>query len=67
MARVIRIYADEVAAGDYIVLNTDRGRRVYHVCEVGVNGRTVTIVFNAQGGFVRKHYDADERIKVREE
>jgi hypothetical protein len=67
MARVIRIYADQIGAGDYIVIKTDRGLRAYHVCEVGVSEQKITIVYNDKHGFVREQYDASDRIRIRDD
>jgi hypothetical protein len=67
MAKIIRVYADQVEAGDYIIVDTDRGRRVYHVCEVGISDQKVTIIYNARHGFEREQFDASDRVRIRED
>lgn len=66
MAKVITITAEEVEAGDYLVIREGRVRKFHHVCEVSVKGRRVDITYNAPWGFVFMTKDIDDKVKVRD-
>jgi hypothetical protein len=63
--KVIRIDADEVMAGDRIVIKEGTIRKSFPVCEFQQRGNDVTIVYRAPSGFVRLHMKADDRVRVR--
>lgn len=66
--RIIRIYADELYAGDTIVIKEGTIRKFYHVCEVAQDGDRIRYTYNGRGGeFVHEEVKADDRLRVREE
>jgi len=68
--KVIRIRADELMAGDHIVVKEGTIRKYFHVCEVEIDNLegTVSYIYNARGKFV--HVDGIKQtdiLQVREE
>jgi hypothetical protein len=64
---VIRRYdADQIEAGDTIVIKEGSVRKFYHVCEVLVNGDKVHIVYNLRYGFVHLHLKESDKVRIRE-
>lgn len=66
MAKVITITAEEVEAGDYLVIREGRVRKFFHVCEVIVKGRKVEITYDVPWGFAHMTADIDDDVKVRD-
>lgn len=65
--RIIRIRADELMAGDTLVVKQGTIRKFYHVCEVQVHGRKVHYVYKVQYGFVHNDARGRDVLRVREE
>lgn len=66
--RVIRCRADEVMAGDTIVVKEGRIRKFYHVCEIGQFMGMMEIIYNGRSGdFVKIKCSAAKIMHVREE
>lgn len=67
MAKIVRYDADMIEAGDTIVVKEGRIRKFYHICEFGMVGDKVHIVYNGRHGeFVHLRLDADDRVAIRE-
>jgi hypothetical protein len=67
MASITRYDADQIAAGDTIVIKEGKIRRFYHVCEVSISGDDVHIVYNnGRAGFAHLQMKADDPIRIRE-
>lgn len=63
---VITIYADEVEAGDELILRLkDGSKRAFHICEVYCDKRVVKITFNTRWAYGHRDYKPDDRIRVR--
>jgi hypothetical protein len=64
--KVITIRADEVEAGDRIVIKEGSIRKFFPVCEVQQRGHDVTIVYRAPSGFVRLNREDDDAVRVKD-
>lgn len=64
MRKSIRIRAEDVEAGDLIVIKDGTIRKYRHVCEVSVKEGRVHIIYNVPGGFghIRKRATAAVRV-----
>jgi hypothetical protein len=60
--KVIRIRADEVEAGDRIVIKEGTIRKSFPVCEFQ---QDIVIVYRAPSGFVRLPMKAHDKVRVR--
>ncbi|HVI77179.1 MAG TPA: hypothetical protein VM715_03260 [Candidatus Acidoferrum sp.] len=66
MAKTITVYADQVEAGDELVLRMDDGsKRAFHVCAVYCDAKRVRVEYNTRYGFAQQDYDPNKRIRVR--
>jgi hypothetical protein len=63
--KVIRIRADEVEAGDRIVIKEGTIRKSFPVCEFQQRGKDIVIVYRAPSGFVRLPMKAHDKVRVR--
>lgn len=65
--RIIRIRADELMAGDTLVVKEGSIRKFYHVCEVAQDGDRIRYVYNVRHGFKHEEAKAGDKLRVREE
>lgn len=65
MSRLVRYRADEIEAGDTIVIKEGNIRKFYHVCEVRIDRDRVDIVYNVRNGFDKKSYEPDDAVRIR--
>lgn len=64
--KVITIRADEVEAGDRIVIKEGSIRKFFPVCEIQQKGRNVLVVYRAPSGFVRLNFEDDDAVRVKD-
>ena len=64
--KVITVRADEVMAGDRIVVVEGRIRKFFPVCEIQQRGTRVWVTYRGVNGFVTLPYDDDEAVRVRD-
>lgn len=65
--QIIRIRADDLMAGDILVVKEGSIRKYYHVCEVAIDGTRVRYVYNDKYGFTHNEAKARDVLRVREE
>jgi hypothetical protein len=66
VARIIRIRADEIMAGDKLVVKEGSIRRYLPVCEVHVRSNVVEIIYIDRGRFTHTSFDGDDVVRVRD-
>jgi hypothetical protein len=66
MARIVRLYADQLEAGDILVVKEGSIRKYYHICELSIVGQEVRVTYNGHLTFEHLTFDADDRVRVRE-
>lgn len=64
--RIIKIDADEVMAGDRIVISDGSIRKFFHVCEISIKAGRVSIIYNVPNGFGHIECKPDDRVRVRD-
>jgi hypothetical protein len=66
MAKITRLYADELEAGDTLVVKEGSIRKFYHICEIQIRGRDIKVVYNTRFDTEEVMLDADDRVRIRE-
>jgi len=64
--KVITIRADEVEAGDRIVIKEGSIRKFFPVCEVQQRGSRVWVIYRGVNGFVTLPYEDDDAVRVKD-
>jgi hypothetical protein len=64
--KVITIRADEVEAGDRIVIKEGSIRKFFPVCEFQQRGHRVWVTYRSRDGFVTLPFEDDDAVRVRD-
>lgn len=64
--KVITVRADEVMAGDRIVIKEGSIRKFFPVCEVQQRGQRVLVIYRAPTGFVTLPFWDEDPVRVKD-
>lgn len=64
--KIITIRADEVEAGDRIVIKKGTIRKFFPVCEVQQRGDRVWVTYRSVDGFVTLPFEDDDAVRVKD-